>query len=101
MYCDDRFVDSQHTCCNTIRDEKGICCLSGYLDECYVCDGDGISCATNVTMFVNFDANLTITYEVEEKWKFLIFILLTNVSCFTSSYDNMYNVILALMHRHA
>ena len=77
-----RFVDSQHTCCNTIRDEKGICCLSGYLDECYVCDGDGITCATNLTLFVNFDSNLTITYEVEEKWKYLIFILLTNVSHF-------------------
>jgi len=74
-----RYVDSQATCCSTIRDEKGICCSSGYLDECHICDGDGITCATNITLLVNFNSDLTITNEAHEKWKLLIFVLTSNV----------------------
>ncbi|XP_073391218.1 uncharacterized protein [Physcomitrium patens] len=75
-----KFVDSQHKCCNTIRDEKGICCQSGVLDECHICDGDGITCATNVTMSLSFDSNLTISNQSHEKWKPLIFSFVSKVA---------------------
>ena len=38
-------------CCNsTVLDGGGYCCLSGMLDECGVCDGDGSSCRLHVTV---------------------------------------------------
>lgn len=47
-------MDLINKCCFIIRDEKGICCQSGILDECYICDGDFISCVINMTMVVEF-----------------------------------------------
>ena len=38
----------QGTCCSTQLDASGLCCLSGYVDECGVCDGDGSSCAFDI-----------------------------------------------------
>jgi hypothetical protein len=75
-----KYVDSQATCCSTIRDEKGLCCLSGSLDECHICDGDGITCATNITLLISFNSDLTITNEAHEKWKLLIFVLTSNIA---------------------
>ncbi|BBN05436.1 hypothetical protein MPTK1_3g13090 [Marchantia polymorpha subsp. ruderalis] len=62
-------VDSQNQCCPSIRDEKGICCLSGRLDECYICDGDGTTCATNVSMLAHLDDSLDVTRNSSVNWK--------------------------------
>ncbi|KAL3685630.1 hypothetical protein R1sor_003652 [Riccia sorocarpa] len=56
-------------CCPSIRDEKGICCLSGILDECYVCDGDGTTCATNVSVLAILDDGLDVTRNASVDWK--------------------------------
>ncbi|KAL2635003.1 hypothetical protein R1flu_006482 [Riccia fluitans] len=56
-------------CCPSIRDEKGVCCLSGILDECYVCDGDGTSCATNVSILAILDDALDVTRNASVDWK--------------------------------
>lgn len=33
-------VDAQGTCCEAALPPSGICCTSGHLDSCGVCDGD-------------------------------------------------------------
>ena len=39
-------------CCNTKLDSSGVCCQSGMVDACGVCDGLSTSCATQVSMEV-------------------------------------------------
>ena len=43
-------IDVSGQCCSTLLDESGLCCSSGFLDECGICDGDGSSCATSVSL---------------------------------------------------
>jgi hypothetical protein len=37
-------MDVLHECCQGVLDASGICCESGVLDDCGVCDGDHSSC---------------------------------------------------------
>ena len=39
------YVDVLHECCPGVLDAAGICCESGVLDDCGVCDGDHATCA--------------------------------------------------------
>lgn len=73
-------MDSTNKCCLTIRDEKGICCQSGILDECHICDGDSTSCATNMTMVAEFiDATMTLQVNGTTVWKDFMLSLITDV----------------------
>jgi hypothetical protein len=51
------FVDMQGSCC-TVADANGVCCPSGLVDECGVCDGAGNSCAVQLASQVDVPANL-------------------------------------------
>lgn len=75
-----RSIDSQSTCCATVRDEKGICCKSGVLDECHVCDGDGTSCATNITVSLVFNSDLQMPHNTSNEWKQFMNTFIQNVS---------------------
>jgi hypothetical protein len=77
---DGRFVDAQSMCCNTVRDEKGICCKSGILDECHICDGDSTSCATNITVTLIFDSELAIPHNDSSSWKPFMVAFIASVS---------------------
>ncbi|KAK3261623.1 hypothetical protein CYMTET_29478 [Cymbomonas tetramitiformis] len=46
-------VDVKGVCCTTATDEAGLCCISGSIDGCGVCDGDESTCATSVQMKVS------------------------------------------------
>lgn len=37
-------LDALHECCAGVLDAAGICCPSGTLDDCGVCDGDHSTC---------------------------------------------------------
>lgn len=52
------FFDVLGQCCETILDGGGICCPSGSLDECGVCDGDGSSCRVEVSAVLETEANV-------------------------------------------
>lgn len=51
------FVDMQGSCC-TVADANGVCCPSGLVDECGVCDGAGNSCAVQLASQVTVPSNL-------------------------------------------
>eukprot|EP00976_Prorocentrum_cordatum_P075280 1181838-Prorocentrum_minimum.AAC.4 len=38
---------------------QGLCCQSGILDECQICDGDGSSCAVRVTVSLSAPTDVT------------------------------------------
>jgi len=53
------FLDAVGTCCKGTLDAGGLCCPSGQLDECGVCDGVGETCSTHVELVLEEDAELS------------------------------------------
>lgn len=45
-----RYIDVLHHCCLGVLDAAGVCCESGSLDDCGVCDGDHTSCRTAIQL---------------------------------------------------
>lgn len=45
-----RYIDVLHECCLGVLDAAGVCCDSGSLDDCGVCDGDHTSCRTAIQL---------------------------------------------------
>ncbi|CAM6098029.1 unnamed protein product [Calypogeia fissa] len=75
-----RSIDSQNQCCPTIRDEKGICCASGVLDECYICDGDGTTCASNITITTILDDSVKAAQNSTASWKDFLIQLMAKIA---------------------
>jgi hypothetical protein len=42
----------QGVCCSSMLDAYGLCCTSGAVDECGVCDGDGTSCSLHIRLLL-------------------------------------------------
>ncbi|CAD7695133.1 unnamed protein product [Ostreobium quekettii] len=49
------FIDALGRCCDSTLDSSGLCCSSGDVDVCGVCDGFGASCGTQVIAIVQTD----------------------------------------------
>jgi len=49
------FIDVLGRCCDSTLDSSGLCCSSGDVDVCGVCDGFGASCGTKVIAIVQTD----------------------------------------------
>ena len=48
-------MDKDGLCCSTKLDSSRSCCLSGDIDDCGQCDGDGSTCAIEVTIQLEMD----------------------------------------------
>lgn len=59
------FIDMQGTCC-TVADANGVCCHSGMVDECGVCDGVGNSCNVTLSTAVDVPASLLMGGAVQD-----------------------------------
>jgi len=51
----------QGVCCASVLDAAGLCCPSGGLDECGVCDGDGTSCSLHLRLMLQVPQGMNIT----------------------------------------
>lgn len=47
----------QGACCASILDAAGVCCPSGAVDECGVCEGNGGTCGLHLRLLVGLPAN--------------------------------------------
>lgn len=52
---------AQGVCCASVLDAYGLCCTSGALDECGVCDGDGTSCHLHLRLLLQVQQGTNIT----------------------------------------
>ena len=81
-----------YRCCNsTVLDGGGFCCLSGLLDECGVCDGDGSSCQLHVVLTAQVPSLLQRLYLLQHKQPSLLIFQVTQ-SAFWLSGDNRSSV---------
>lgn len=53
------FLDAVGICCAGTLDAGGMCCPSGQLDECGVCDGVGETCSTHLEFVLDEDAEFS------------------------------------------
>jgi len=51
----------QGVCCASVLDAAGLCCPSGGVDECGVCDGDGTSCSLHLRLMLQVPQGMNIT----------------------------------------
>ena len=55
-----RYIDLTGACCENILDASGMCCSSGIVDRCGVCDGTGLSCYVTVEVEPDSETGLTL-----------------------------------------